>query len=434
MKELILERENKDFVDTFNAIKKFVFEEDIIEYMADVWERTSDDIVEAIAKSGINRDVEEFTAGALEGAEDQTEGIYKPDTPARYEVFFQEDPDYVMGYQWGWFRGEEWDGETVPQDVIDNFIESQIEEYKEQATQEITLDVLYTLYDNISPNRIARKVYYAVMDAYETGGIKDAITKGIPIALTVAFIETLDQAIIPILCLKFGIPPVTNVVGLGEIVYPIVMPMFGGKVAIDIVGDYQERTGDEELLENLVRQYVSEILLEKASFELKGDSEFFRVELPGIGYAQGGQQLRFKECQSDVDALMQTPEFIAAKEKYEANNTTKNMVEDPDSPHGYRMEEVPAKFRPRFFEVNNAWISNPEDRGKGHGKEIYKAFIDQAVEYSKSYGGVFVGAHACTIGGGSHGFSGGTSPDAQRVWKSLGRDYNSSGMVIFIGL
>ena len=66
--------------------------------------------------------------------------------------------------------------------------------------------------------------------------------------------------------------------------------------------------------------------------------------------------------------------------------------------------------------------------------KIYKAFIDQAVEYSRSYGGVFVGAHACTIGGGSHGFSGGTSPDAQRVWKSLERDYNSSGMVIFIGL
>ena len=183
-----------------------------------------------------------------------------------------------------------------------------------------------------------------------------------------------------------------------------------------------------------LRQYIRQILLEKANLKLKGDSEFFRVELGQIGYAQGGQQLRFKECQSDVDALMQTPEFIAAKEKFEANNTTKDMVDDPDSPHGYSMQERPAKFRPRFFEVNNAWISNPEDRGKGHGKEIYKAFIDQAVEYSKHYGGVFVGAHACTIGGGVGPFSGGTSKDAQRVWKSLRRDYNSSGMVIFIGL
>ena len=183
---------------------------------------------------------------------------------------------------------------------------------------------------------------------------------------------------------------------------------------------------------NLLREYIREILLEKANFKLKGGSEYFRVELGQIGYAQGGQQLRFKECQSDVDALMQTPEFIAAKEKFEANNTTKDMAQDEDG--NYYMKEVPARFMPRFFEVNNAWISDPEDRGKGHGKEIYKAFIEQAVEYSKSYGGVFVGAHACTIGGGSHGFSGGTSPDAQRVWKSLGRNYNSSGMVIFIGL
>ena len=180
---------------------------------------------------------------------------------------------------------------------------------------------------------------------------------------------------------------------------------------------------------HLLREYIKELLSEKANFQLKGSFEYFRVELPGIGYAQGGQQLRFKECQTDVDALMQTPEYLAAKEKFEANNTTREINWDTGETY-----EVPAKFRPRFFEVNNAWISNPENRGKGHGKEIYKAFIDQAVEYSKNYGGVFIGAHACTIGGGSHGFSGGTSPAAQRVWKSLGRDYNSSGMVIFIGL
>ena len=86
----------------------------------------------------------------------------------------------------------------------------------------------------------------------------------------------------------------------------------------------------------------------------------------------------------------------------------------------------PKKFRPRFYDVTNAWISNPEKRGKGFGKEIYKAFIDKAIEYSKSYGGVFIGAHHCTLGSG-------TSDAAKRVWKSLARDYTSSGDVIFIG-
>ena len=174
-----------------------------------------------------------------------------------------------------------------------------------------------------------------------------------------------------------------------------------------------------------LRQYIRKILSEGTNFKTKGSDSYFRVDLLGIGYAEGGEQLRFRECQADVDALMHTPEYIAAKEKYEANNTTKKMLQDE---HGdYYMKEVPAKFRPRFYDVNNAWISNPENRGKGHGKEIYKAFINQAVEYSRSYGGVFVGAHRCVMGSG-------TSADAQRVWKSLSRDYNSSGMVIFIGV
>lgn len=158
---------------------------------------------------------------------------------------------------------------------------------------------------------------------------------------------------------------------------------------------------------------------------LKGSAEFFRVEFAGIGHADGNQQLRFKECQSDVDTLMKTPEYIAAEEKYIANNPTTEKM-DQDENGKYYMKEVPAKFRPRFYSIDNSWISNPNKRGKGHGKELYKAFIEQAAEYSKSYGGVFIGAHECS--------GGGTSEDAKRVWKSLGRDYNSSGEVIFIGL
>ncbi len=175
----------------------------------------------------------------------------------------------------------------------------------------------------------------------------------------------------------------------------------------------------------LLREYIREMLTERSAFKHKGSSEYFRVDLPNIGYAQGGQQLRFPDCQSDVDVLMKTPEFIKAKENFEANNTTKDMMQDEDG--NYFMKEVPAKFRPRFYDIANAWIHDEENRGKGYGKEIYKAFIDKAVEYSRSYGGVFVGAHHCTIGSG-------TSEDAKRVWASLAREYNSSGDVIFIGL
>mgnify|MGYP000029214152 FL=1 len=174
----------------------------------------------------------------------------------------------------------------------------------------------------------------------------------------------------------------------------------------------------KELMENW-RKHLQE------KFSYKGSADYFRVELAGVGYAEGRKHLRFKECQGDVDSLMKTPEYTDAKERFESNSTSKEMAQDENGE--YYMKEVPAKFRPRFYDIDNAWITNPEMRGKGHGKEIYKAFIEKAVEYSKKHGGVFVGAHHCTIGSG-------TSEDARRVWASITKDYTSSGDVIFIGL
>ena len=178
----------------------------------------------------------------------------------------------------------------------------------------------------------------------------------------------------------------------------------------------------------LLREYIRGLLNEELKFKQKGSSSYFRVDLPGIGYAEGGEHLRLPACQADVDALMQTPEYLAAEKKYvESRPPRTELVRDEETGKYVDKEIGPAIFRPKFYDVANAWITNPENRGKGHGKEIYKAFIEQAAEYSKSAGGVFIGAHRCVMGSGS-------SEAAQRVWKSLGREYNASGLVIFIGL
>ena len=168
--------------------------------------------------------------------------------------------------------------------------------------------------------------------------------------------------------------------------------------------------------------------LKATTLRHKGDSNYFRVELGKIGYAQGGQQLRFKECQSDVDRLMQTREYRAAAEKWAKKAKPRTEIVR-DEKGEWVMKEIGGNvpFTPKFYEVANAWIHDEKNRGKGHGKEIYKAFIDQASKYAKRSGGVFVGAYHCTLGSG-------TSPAAKRLWKSLVRDYTSSGDVIFIGL
>ena len=127
----------------------------------------------------------------------------------------------------------------------------------------------------------------------------------------------------------------------------------------------------------------------------------------------------------DVETIMQMPEYLEAKEKFEANNTYgEYKVVD-----GKRVRvEVPMPFYPKFYSVDNAWIDDQEMRGKGHGKAIYEEWIRQAVKYSEGYGGVFIAGAHCTQTPNA------TSEDAKRVWKSLIRDYpTSSGLVIFIG-
>ena len=179
------------------------------------------------------------------------------------------------------------------------------------------------------------------------------------------------------------------------------------------------------------RQYIRQILLEKSNFTFKGSSNYFRVEMPGVGYAQGGQDRRFPECQDDVDAIMQMPEFIAAKEKYLSEQKPDyDIKRNPETGEYERvLSDKPPRFMPRYFSVDNAWINNPEKRGKGFGRQIYEEFIRKAVEFSpgEHYGGVFIAGAHCVQTAGS------TSSDAKRVWEALVRDYPvSHGWVIFI--
>ena len=180
-----------------------------------------------------------------------------------------------------------------------------------------------------------------------------------------------------------------------------------------------------------LRQYIRQLLFEKANFTFKGSPNYFRVEMPGVGYAQGGQDSRFSECQDDVDAIMKMPEFIAAKEKYlAAQPPHTSLAKDPKTGNWAMLPTgKPNKFYPRYFSVDNAWINNPEKRGKGFGRQIYEEFIRKAIEYSPgdTYGGVFIAGAHCVQTPGS------TSSDAKRVWEALVRDYPvSHGWVIFI--
>jgi len=225
---------------------------DPMETIVEKWDSISDGLIDAIMESHINSDLNAFYEGALEGDADKDAG--RSDSPGdnlRHGVLFQDNVDYLLGYKWGYKNGATWDGGEIPADVRDYFIEVQIQEYKERTKTEITKDVLFTAYDNISPNRILRKAYYPIKDAYNNGGFRNAVKKGVPLAMAIATVETLDQVVIPLICIKFGLPPLTNAVGLGELVYPVLLPKLGGKEEIDFIEAYRERSGNDNFHDDI---------------------------------------------------------------------------------------------------------------------------------------------------------------------------------------
>ena len=60
---------------------------------------------------------------------------------------------------------------------------------------------------------------------------------------------------------------------------------------------------------------------------------------------------------------MQTPEYLAAEEKHVANAKPRtDIVKDEETDKWVEKEIGPATFRPRFYDINNAWIHDEENQ------------------------------------------------------------------------
>jgi len=156
----------------------------------------------------------------------------------------------------------------------------------------------------------------------------------------------------------------------------------------------------------LLREYISELLTEdvaKPTINVQNYGNGISVVLMMSGYRIGfvtaREVLRWKYCADDVEKL-----------------------QDQGYGEPGRLPDFPT-LGPLLFAVGNAQVDEAF-RGFGHGKKLYKALIE---EVGKQAGdrGAFVGADECAAGS--------TSKDAQRVWRSLSRDYPSSGNVVYVG-
>jgi len=118
-----------------------------------------------------------------------------------------------------------------------------------------------------------------------------------------------------------------------------------------------------------------------------------------IGYVLAREVLRWKYCVKDV-------------EKLQAQGHGEPGA-DPDFP----------TLGPQLWAVGSSQVDQGF-RGLGYGKMLYEALIED-IGRQAGVRGAFVGADECAAGS--------TSKDAQRVWKSLARDYPSSGNVVYVG-
>ena len=118
---------------------------------------------------------------------------------------------------------------------------------------------------------------------------------------------------------------------------------------------------------NLLREYIRELLTEESSsvsLHRGSNDDYFRVNLSVdgrmVGYAEVNSTRRYSNCQENVMELEQSPEYLAAKEQHEATSKW--------------------SWSPKMYVTNNVWIPNEADRGKGFGRLIYQAAIDQAIQ------------------------------------------------------
>jgi len=158
---------------------------------------------------------------------------------------------------------------------------------------------------------------------------------------------------------------------------------------------------------------------------VEGDGMFRVTVFGGRGFIELVEGLSLEDCKPDVDRLMQSHEYQAAAKAYAESRPPRKRYVRNEATGKYEYVEVgPAVMHPKVYVVYRAFINDPELRGKGYGKALYREAIRKAAEYAGD-SGAFIASLRCSVGSG-------TSPDAQRVWKSLTRDYLSSGDVVYV--
>ena len=277
VKEVLIEKRDPD--DVMDILLTDFFESRHFDDTMDaVFKHLAPQLVRHVLEREINEDMAEFTDGAIEGRWEKQRGWAGEDPTPRDSGHPEDSLDYKMGYSWGWKNADSWEGDSLPTDARKHAVEAQIKEFEGEISEEMVKAALEQI--ELNPINLIKKATGAISGAYKAAGggakgIKAAMAKGMPVALSITIGEALDNIIIPAAFFSLtGIPIPPLPVGVGEIINPIVINMVGAEEAqeelSDELGWYETTYGASPSIpaanETIIYDYIKELLSESVEF------------------------------------------------------------------------------------------------------------------------------------------------------------------------
>lgn len=232
-------------------------------------------LVRHVITNEINEDVEEFRTGAIEGRFEKRADFAGQD-PSPSEMQIDSDSlDYQMGYKWGWENSETWKGNDLPPTARKEAVEAQITEFEDQISEQMVIAALEAANEKVNPIKLLGTAKDAIVRAVREDGLVGGLKKGLPIAVGIIVGEALDNFIIPMAFHSMtGVPIPPLVVGVGDVINPLIISMVGGSESAmseelpDAYSDYESEHGRPDSVppkkktDEALREYIRELLTE----------------------------------------------------------------------------------------------------------------------------------------------------------------------------
>ena len=176
----------------------------------DIIRKLAPEIVKAVGEKEIDEGVDEFLEGAIEGRFEAQRGLFADPE--------ENSEDYKEGYAWGFANANTWTGDELPDSVERKVVQTQIQWYRKNVTEQVVEELLEKAWHAVSPMHTIK----AMITAIKKHGWK--------LGVGFALFELFEHAVLPTVMIKLTGNPAMAVLGtlpIGEIIYAVALRVLG---------------------------------------------------------------------------------------------------------------------------------------------------------------------------------------------------------------